>query len=514
MVIKWTKKLKTGLVGELVLIFILSLAATLVAVSLTAHFLKGSALFYPAQTDAERMMSYREKVGNPLAAWLEARAGEAAIPHRLEQELRVKFPLDYNKSFRAAEEVVVSVVNGQGELLQANSHVVIVRSGETLPGGKALLSTADYSPAPEAGGFVIGNPEEEQVYNIVFFSPKEGISISYNNGSGTKLQETRKLGNGLYLVAASTITYTESPVSLLGVIVFLLLFYLGVRGRIRYMRTLERGTHTLYATDFQARIPLKYNNELTTMAAALNDMAEQIVASRSKEKDFLLNISHDLRTPLTSIMGFLSLLKEKSYGSEQERERYVEVLEERTGYLKKLIDEFFEISKLKWKLPVINKSRVNMQELLRQVVEGYHPQSRDTHIETVLLLPDQSVYVEVDADLFVRVLENLLSNAFKYSRADTELVIRLREPVAESRRPIPLRLELWSTPAQAMDSGELQRLFERFYKRDSSRAGEGAGLGLSIAAEIIRLHGGKLDARIEGERLGMIIELERSPCNS
>lgn len=155
-----------------------------------------------------------------------------------------------------------------------------------------------------------------------------------------------------------------------------------------------------------------------------------------------------------------------------------------------------------------------MQELLRQVVEGYHPQSRDTHIETVLLLPDQSVYVEVDADLFVRVLENLLSNAFKYSRADTELVIRLREPVAESRRPIPLRLELWSTPAQAMDSGELQRLFERFYKRDSSRAGEGAGLGLSIAAEIIRLHGGKLDARIEGERLGMIIELERSPCNS
>lgn len=98
---------------------------------------------------------------------------------------------------------------------------------------------------------MIGNPEEEQVYNIVFFSPKEGISISYNNGSGTKLQETRKLGNGLYLVAASTITYTESPVSLLGVIVFLLLFYLGVRGesgicalsngaRIRCMRLIFR----------------------------------------------------------------------------------------------------------------------------------------------------------------------------------------------------------------------------------------------------------------------------------
>lgn len=285
MVIKWTKKLKTGLVGELVLIFILSLAATLVAVSLTAHFLKGSALFYPAQTDAERMMSYREKVGNPLAAWLEARAGEAAIPHRLEQELRVKFPLDYNKSFRAAEEVVVSVVNGQGSCFKPIRMLSLSAPGD-IAGGKALLSTADYSPAPEAGGFVIGNPEEEQVYNIVFFSPKEGISISYNNGSGTKLQETRKLGNGLYLVAASTITYTESPVSLLGVIVFLLLFYLGVRGRIRYMRTLERGTHTLYATDFQARIPLKYNNELTTMAAALNDMAEQIVASRSKEKDF------------------------------------------------------------------------------------------------------------------------------------------------------------------------------------------------------------------------------------
>ncbi|WP_062528418.1 sensor histidine kinase [Paenibacillus jilunlii] len=507
MVIKWTKKLRTGLVGELVLIFILSLAATLVTVSLTAHFLKGSALFYPAQTDAERIMNYREKVGNPLAAWLDTRASKAAIPHQLEQELRATFPLDYDKSFRAAEEVVVSVVNGQGELLQANSQVVIVRSGETLPGGKALLSTADYSPAPEAGGFVIGNPEKEQVYNIVFFAPKEGISISYNNSSGTKLQETRKLGNGLYLVAVSTFTYTENPVSLLGIVVFLLLFYLGVRGRIRYMRTLKRGTHTLYATDFEARIPLKYNNELTTMAAALNDMAEQIAASRSKEKDFLLNISHDLRTPLTSIMGFLSLLKEKSYDSEPEKERYIEVLEERTGYLKKLIDEFFEISQLKWKPAVMNKSRVNMQELLRQVVVGYHPQSRDRRIETVLLLPDQSVHVEIDADLFVRVLENLLSNAFKYSRPDTELIIRLREPVAENRRHIPLRLELWSTPAQTMGSVELHRLFDRFYKGDSSRTGEGAGLGLSIAAEIIRLHGGKLDARIEGERLGMIIEL-------
>ncbi|QQZ59965.1 HAMP domain-containing histidine kinase [Paenibacillus sonchi] len=308
-------------------------------------------------------------------------------------------------------------------------------------------------------------------------------------------------------MAASTITYTENPVSALGVVVFLLLFYLGVRGRIRYMRTLERGTHALYATDFEARIPLKYNNELSTMAAALNDMAEQIVASRSKEKDFLLNISHDLRTPLTSIMGFLSLLKEKSYDNEPEKERYIEVLEERTGYLKKLIDEFFEISQLKWKPAVLNKSRVNMQELLRQVVEGYHPQSKDRRIETVLLLPDQSVHVEIDADLFVRVLENLLSNAFKYSRADTELTIRLREPVAENRRQCLLQLELWSTPAQTMESGELNRLFDRFYKGDSSRTGEGAGLGLSIAAEIIRLHGGRLDAQIEGERLGMMIEL-------
>ncbi|MCE3201259.1 sensor histidine kinase [Paenibacillus sonchi] len=507
LVIKWTKKFKTGLVGELVLIFILSLAATLAAVSLTAHFLKGSALFYPVQTDAEPIMNYREKVGNPLAAWLDARADEAVIPRQLEQELREKFPPGYSKSFRAAEEVVVSVVNEQGELLQANSNVVIVRSGESLPGGKALHSATEYPSAPEAGGFVIGNPEEEQVYNIIFFTPQEGINISYNNSSGTKLQETRKLGNGLYLVAASTITYTENPVSALGVVVFLLLFYLGVRGRIRYMRTLERGTHALYATDFEARIPLKYNNELSTMAAALNDMAEQIVASRSKEKDFLLNISHDLRTPLTSIMGFLSLLKEKSYDSEPEKERFIEVLEERTGYLKKLIDEFFEISQLKWKPAVLNKSRVNMQELLRQVVEGYHPQSRDRRIETVLLLPDQSVHVEIDADLFVRVLENLLSNAFKYSRADTELAIRLREPVAENRRQCLLQLELWSTPAQTMESGELNRLFDRFYKGDSSRTGEGAGLGLSIAAEIIRLHGGRLDAQIEGERLGMMIEL-------
>ncbi len=110
---------------------------------------------------------------------------------------------------------------------------------------------------------------------------------------------------------------------------------------MRYIIFIEKGVKKLYSSNFEKKIPLKYNNELTSLAVALNDMGDTIKENKKNEEEFLLNISHDLRTPLTSILGFLNLLKQKKYDTDEEREGYINTIEEQSLYLKTLIDEFF-----------------------------------------------------------------------------------------------------------------------------------------------------------------------------
>lgn len=230
-------------------------------------------------------------------------------------------------------------------------------------------------------------------------------------------------------------------------------------------------------------------------------MGGKIKENKENEKEFLLNISHDLRTPLTSILGFLNLLKQKKYDTEEEREGYINTIEEQSLYLKTLIDEFFQFSTLKWKNVKLNKENINLQEILRQINDGFYPQLKENKISMSMNFPEKPLYKEVDVDKFMRVLENVISNAIKYSHKGTEISLNLYENKDK------IVMEFWNTPIEALKEYELDFLFKRFYKKDLSRGNKGAGLGLSIALEAVKLHGGELYAVMKNERLGIIIKL-------
>ncbi len=230
-------------------------------------------------------------------------------------------------------------------------------------------------------------------------------------------------------------------------------------------------------------------------------MGDKIRENKKNEEEFLLNISHDLRTPLTSILGFLSLLKEKKYDTEKERDRYINTIEEQSIYLKTLIEEFFQFSKLKWKHTKLRRENIKLQEILRQIVDGFYPQLKENSITIDMNFPEKPVYKDVDIDKFMRVLENVISNAIKYSSGGTDIIINLYENKDK------IIMEFWNTPKDVIKEDELKFLFKRFYKKDLSRGSKGAGLGLAIALESVKLHGGQLYAVIKNERLGMIIEI-------
>lgn len=378
------------------------------------------------------------------------------IPHKLDEKLKKEFPNEWD---------FVCIFNSDGDILHCNN--------------------------------------KENIYNIKKDKIRETLELKKEKYSReVDIKEIKKINNDVYvLIITHTAISTGLPLVFIIICIWIVVFSILVKGRLRYIIFIEKGVKKLYSSNFEKKIPLKYNNELTSLAVALNDMGDTIKENKKNEEEFLLNISHDLRTPLTSILGFLNLLKQKKYDTEEEKEGYINTIEEQSLYLKTLIDEFFQFSKLKWKNVKLNKENINIQEILRQISDGFYPQLKENKISISMNFAEKPLYKEVDVDKFMRVLENVISNAIKYSHKGTEISLNLYENKDR------IVMEFWNTPIENLKEDELDFLFKRFYKKDLSRGSKGAGLGLAIALEVIKLHEGELYAVMKNEKLGIIIKL-------
>ncbi|NFM78404.1 HAMP domain-containing histidine kinase [Clostridium botulinum] len=458
------RKLRIGLTTEMMLLFIISLIITIFGVITIFKSLNISAyninkfLFPEHFKDKIILEGYKKSVGKRVDRVINEDIDNLRTPHKMDKKLKKEFP--YN--FRG--KTLVFIINSKGNIISSNNN--------------------------------------EDMYNISPSMIKETLSIKMYDDNIANIRQIKKINNDLYIVITSdSVIDGELIIMYIGLFIFMIIFAILAKGRLKYIISIKKGVNKLYSSDFEDKIPLKYNNELTSLAMALNDMGGKIKENKENEKEFLLNISHDLRTPLTSILGFLNLLKQKKYDTEEEREGYINTIEEQSLYLKTLIDEFFQFSKLKWKNVKLNKENINLQEILRQINDGFYPQLKENKISMSMNFPEKPLYKEVDVDKFMRVLENVISNAIKYSHKRTEISLNLYENKDK------IVMEFWNTPIEALKEDELDFLFKRFYKKDLSRGNKGAGLGLSIALEAVKLHGGELYAVMKNERLGIIIKL-------
>ncbi|WP_146200934.1 sensor histidine kinase [Tumebacillus permanentifrigoris] len=289
------------------------------------------------------------------------------------------------------------------------------------------------------------------------------------------------------------------------------MFYWLTKRKLRYIGQLADGVHLISEGQLQHRVAEHSQDELGSLAHSINHMAQElqtkIEAERNAEKvknELITNVSHDLRTPLTSVMGYLRLLYEHRYESPEQLEEYVRVAYAKSEQLQGLVEDLFEYTKLSGPGVQVAHLSVCLNELLEQLVEEWIPLFDEEVLAVRRAIPEARLFLGVDAEKLVRLLENLFSNAIKYSTKPGEVAVTLQDTGDGAQITV-------ENSGEQIDPEDLERMFDRFYRMEKSRSAKsgGSGLGLAIARHIVALHEGKIWAESEAEKVRVHVWLPR-----
>ena len=241
--------------------------------------------------------------------------------------------------------------------------------------------------------------------------------------------------------------------------------------------------------------------QVAELKARLQSREQKLQQETARKNDLITYLAHDLKTPLTSVIGYLSLLDEVPDMPQAQREKYTHIALEKSQRLEGLINEFFDITRYNLQQLTLEKEPVDVSYLLVQLTDEFYPLLQ-AHGNTIELNVPQDLTVEGDAGKLARVFNNLLKNAVSYSTPGTP--IRLWAEQADEQAQFFVQNRGKTIPAHQLDA-----LFEKFFRLDEARstATGGAGLGLAIAKEIVTLHGGSISAHSEQGVTTFTVEL-------
>lgn len=235
---------------------------------------------------------------------------------------------------------------------------------------------------------------------------------------------------------------------------------------------------------------------------------QAVLTAESKKNDLVMYLAHDLKTPLTSIIGYLSLLYEAPELSAEQRAKYIGITLDKAYRLEELINEFFEITRFNLESITLENNRTDIGMMLSQITDEFYPMFKEKNIEYTIDIKEKIV-VYADRDKIARVFDNLLKNAVNYSYENS--VIQIGARIIEDKLVIKFRNQCDEIPKE-----KLQRLFDKFFRLDSSRATStgGSGLGLAIAKQITELHGGSLKAKSTQQYTDFIVTIPYRPAEA
>ncbi len=243
------------------------------------------------------------------------------------------------------------------------------------------------------------------------------------------------------------------------------------------------------------------------LAAPLSEAKSALVRSESllreetaRKNDLVMYLAHDLKTPLASVIGYLTLLRDERELSPELREKYLSITLDKAERLEELINEFFEITRFNLSTVTLERGRIDLVRLLEQLRYEFMPMLRDKRFTCKLTAPE-TLPVYCDAGKIQRVFDNLLRNAVLYGYPDTEIMIDARLDGANAVVSV-------KNSGATIPEEKLRRIFEQFFRLDAARSTDsGAGLGLAIADQIVRLHGGTINARSADETIEFTVTL-------
>jgi signal transduction histidine kinase len=276
------------------------------------------------------------------------------------------------------------------------------------------------------------------------------------------------------------------------IFIFIIYFMLLTKKSISYIEEMSGAINSIEKGNLDVKINIKSDDELGDLAASINSMASKLKKSIEDERhaeqaknELITNVSHDLRTPLTSVIGFLGLLIDRENRSEEELQRYTEIAHKKAISLQSLIDELFEFTRVSYGGISIKKTKINLGELLEQLTDEFYPVLNDAGMECCISVPDDKVCVMADGDLLVRLFENLINNSIRYGKDGKYIDVVLK------RQDKNVFVDVINYGRKISDS-DIPYIFEQFYRADKSRTSfnGGTGLGLAIVKRIAELHNG------------------------
>ena len=261
-------------------------------------------------------------------------------------------------------------------------------------------------------------------------------------------------------------------------------------------------TETMASGDLDRLIEVKSKGDIKNLVENINNISKQLKEITVEERkaqatksDLITNVSHDLRTPLTSIIGYLEIIDNDKYKDEVRLRYYANIAFEKAKGLNVLINDLFELTKMQNNTINLYKDDINLVELLGQVVAGFEYQFKHADMQSRINFSEEKLIVNADTGKLVRAFENLLSNAIKYGKDGfyVDVTTKLEENVAVVQV---------INYGQSIPSIDLPHIFDRFYRVEKSRSSDigGSGLGLAITKNIIELHQGMISVYSDNDR--------------
>ncbi len=303
---------------------------------------------------------------------------------------------------------------------------------------------------------------------------------------------------GLYIYMAGLILW---------VICIMYLTYRLLKKVVAYIYEIQAAAGKLLDTEEDY---IELSPELGEIAVKINALKQEAKnnerlarENEQRKNDLLMYLAHDLKTPLSSVTGYLALLKDEPQISEELREKYLSIASAKAQRLEELIEEFFEITRFNLSKITLQYTDINLTRLLEQLSYEFQPMLQEKGLQCSLNAPE-NILLRCDADKIQRVFDNLLRNGIIYSFPNTSITISAEQQKEQVKI-------IFENRGNTISEEKLEQIFEQFYRLDAGRGTDGgAGLGLAIAKQIVELHRGSIFAQSKGEFIRFTVILPLS----
>lgn len=307
------------------------------------------------------------------------------------------------------------------------------------------------------------------------------------------LAPSTSLGDaGRYMLAVLPIPLLMAIVSTLAVAIWLFSAWL-TRSLTRNLQPVITGTQEIAAGNLDYRVPAAASSlsEVMALGHSFNRMAAEVQNARQAQRNFVANVGHDLKTPLTSIQGFSQALMDGTATAPQTQERAVAIIHDESQRLGKLVDELLDVARLDQDRLQLQRQRLQVNAVLTEISRRYLPKYQAAGVALVWEPGNNSLHIFADPDRLQRVFANLLDNALAYTPPGGTVTLSV------TQRPADVEIRVTDS-GPGIPAEDVDHVFERFYRVDKSRSGRrSAGLGLAIVRELVQAHGGTVGVESE-----------------